>query len=91
MIQLTLHLSCCHYYSAVVTLVEVIALSSQSQMATGSSHIKLLLIHLDWSAQPSLLHAVCIRVHACGSDILVKRGLISEVAVAFRRHVNRTV
>lgn len=34
-------------YSAAVRLVDISALSSQSQMATGPSHINLLLIHLD--------------------------------------------
>lgn len=47
-------------YYAAVRLVEVTALSSQSQMATGPSHINPFLIHLDWAAQPSLLHTLCV-------------------------------
>lgn len=51
-------------YFAAARLVEVIALSSQSQMATGTSHINLLLIHLDWAAaaKPS---AYRVRLCAC--------------------------
>lgn len=72
-------------YCAAGRRAEVIALSSQSRMATGPSHITLLLIHLDWAAQPSL----SAWVHVFGTDVLVQKGLISEVAVASRLHVNR--
>lgn len=40
-----------NFHSAAMQLVEVIALSSLSQMASSASHISLLLIHLDWAAQ----------------------------------------
>lgn len=61
-------------YTTAVRLAEVTALSSQSQVATHTSHFNPLLIHLDWAAQPALLQNVRICVYHPGSQWVNVRG-----------------